>query len=94
MALTFFKNQPELFVGIAPAALFPASGMTISWIGSAKGNVGAAVKMSVIGLVLASVLSPPYLIALGVAMTQFGPGGARCGQGRKPRLGRWQSPER
>ncbi|MBC7266634.1 MAG: arsenic resistance protein [Coriobacteriia bacterium] len=64
LALAFFKDQPGLFVGMVLAGLFPTSGMTISWTGFAKGNVGAAVKMTVIGLVLASVLSPLYLSVL------------------------------
>ena len=34
------------------AGLVPTSGMTISWTGFAKGNVAAAVKMTVIGLTL------------------------------------------
>ncbi|MDI6843002.1 MAG: hypothetical protein QMC94_01180 [Anaerosomatales bacterium] len=64
LAVAFFKDQPGLFVGMVLAGLFPTSGMTISWTGFAKGNVGAAVKMTVIGLVLASVLSPLYLSVL------------------------------
>jgi len=39
----------------------PTSGMTISWTGFAKGNVEAAVKMTVIGLVLGSLATPVYV---------------------------------
>ncbi len=64
MALLFFHNQPGLYVGMVLAGLFPTSGMTISWTGFAKGNVAAAVKMTVIGLIAASLLAPVYLSVL------------------------------
>jgi predicted Na+-dependent transporter len=38
--------------------------MTISWTGFAKGNVAAAVKMTVIGLTLGSLATPFYVQAL------------------------------
>jgi predicted Na+-dependent transporter len=38
--------------------------MTISWTGFAKGNVPAAVKMTVLGLIAGSLLAPLYLKAL------------------------------
>jgi len=50
-------------------ALLPTSGMTISWTGFAKGNVPAAVKMTVVGLILGSLLAPLYLkVLLGAAV--------------------------
>jgi ACR3 family arsenite efflux pump ArsB len=61
LARTFFGNEPGLFVGMVLAGLFPTSGMTISWTGFAKGNVAAAIKMTVIGLIAASLLAPVYL---------------------------------
>ncbi|MBN2840000.1 MAG: arsenic resistance protein [Coriobacteriia bacterium] len=64
LALLFFQNQPGLYVGMVLAGLFPTSGMTISWTGFAKGNVAAAVKMTVIGLIVASLLAPVYLSVL------------------------------
>jgi len=51
-------------VGMILAGLFPTSGMTISWTGFAGGNVTAAVKMTVIGLIAASLLAPVYLLVL------------------------------
>lgn len=63
-ARMFFEAEPGLFVGMVLAGLFPTSGMTISWTGFAKGNVAAAVKMTVIGLVAASLLAPFYLLVL------------------------------
>ncbi len=62
LAIAFFRDQPGLFVGMVLAGLFPTSGMTISWTGFAKGNVAAAVKMTVIGLIAASLLAPLYLL--------------------------------
>jgi len=64
LAMVFFRDQPGLYVGMVLAGLFPTSGMTISWTGFAKGNVGAAVKMTVIGLIAASLLAPVYLSVL------------------------------
>ncbi len=63
IATLFFSDRPQLFVGMVLAGLFPTSGMTISWTGFAKGNVAAAVKMTVVGLVAASLLAPFYLLA-------------------------------
>jgi ACR3 family arsenite efflux pump ArsB len=68
LAWTFFRDQPSLFVGMVLAGLFPTSGMTISWTGFAKGNVAAAVKMTVIGLIAASLLAPVYLRVLAGAV--------------------------
>jgi ACR3 family arsenite efflux pump ArsB len=61
-ATLFFSRQPGFFVGMVLAGLFPTSGMTISWTGFAKGNVGAAVKMTVVGLLVASLVAPLYLL--------------------------------
>ncbi len=60
----FFKDNPLLIVGLLLTSLLPTSGMTISWTGFAKGNVPAAVKMTVIGLILGSFLTPVYLKVL------------------------------
>lgn len=68
LAWLFFRDSPSLFVGMILAGLFPTSGMTISWTGFAKGNVRAAVKMTVIGLILASLLAPVYLLVLAGAV--------------------------
>ncbi len=57
----FFSDSPFIMIGLLLMALLPTSGMTISWTGFAKGNVSAAIKMMVIGLILGSVLMPFYL---------------------------------
>lgn len=68
LAILFFRDQPQLYVGMVLAGLFPTSGMTISWTGFAQGNVAAAVKMTVIGLIAASLLAPVYLSVLAGAV--------------------------
>ncbi|PHR30210.1 MAG: arsenite transporter [Desulfotalea sp.] len=60
----FFPNQPYMALGLLLASLLPTSGMTISWTGFAKGNMGAAINMTVIGLTLGSLLTPFYVSAL------------------------------
>lgn len=60
----FFPEQPFMALGLLLAALVPTSGMTISWTGFAKGNLAAAVKMTVIGLILGSLATPFYVQAL------------------------------
>lgn len=64
LGLVFFKDQPYMALGLLMAGLVPTSGMTISWTGFAKGNVAAAVKMTVIGLTLGSLATPFYVRAL------------------------------
>lgn len=61
LGLLFFKNEPILFAGLALIALLPTSGMTISWTSISKGNVSAAIKLTVIGLILGAILTPFYL---------------------------------
>ncbi len=57
----FFPDEPYLALGLLLAGLVPTSGMTISWTGFAKGNVEAAVRMTVVGLILGSLATPVYL---------------------------------
>jgi len=61
LGLFFFPDRPYLALGMLLAALLPTSGMTISWTGFARGNLGAAINMTVIGLTLGSLLTPLYL---------------------------------
>jgi ACR3 family arsenite efflux pump ArsB len=66
----FFEGSPYMILGLLLAGLVPTSGMTISWTGFAKGNVAAAVKMTVIGLTLGSLATPFYVqYLLGTALT-------------------------
>ncbi|GAA3903986.1 bile acid:sodium symporter [Halomonas cibimaris] len=57
----WFPDQPYLALGLLLAALLPTSGMTIAWTGFAKGNLAAAVKMTVVGLILGSLATPFYV---------------------------------
>ncbi|MCK5851294.1 MAG: bile acid:sodium symporter [Kiritimatiellae bacterium] len=61
VGLLFFPNNHYMALGLLLVGLLPTSGMTISWTGMAKGNMPAAVKMTVFGLILGSVLAPVYL---------------------------------
>ena len=60
----FFPEQPYMALGLLLAALLPTSGMTISWTGFARGNMGAAINMTVIGLTLGSIATPFYVSGL------------------------------
>lgn len=64
IGLLFFSDHPYLALGLLLAGLVPTSGMTISWTGFAGGNLEAAIKMTVIGLILGSILTPFYLQGL------------------------------
>lgn len=59
-----FPDSPYIALGLLLASLLPTSGMTISWTGLAHGNMAAAVKMTVFGLVIGSVLTPIYIKGL------------------------------
>jgi len=62
--LIFLQERPYMALGLLLAGLVPTSGMTISWTGLARGNMAAAVKMTVIGLTLGSLATPLYVQAL------------------------------
>ncbi len=61
LGLYFFPDNSYMALGLLLAALLPTSGMTISWTGFAKGNMGAAINMTVIGLTLGSLATPFYV---------------------------------
>ena len=56
----FFPDDQMVVLGLLFAALLPTSGMTISWTGFAHGNMNAAVKMTVVGLIAGSIATPFY----------------------------------
>ena len=60
LSRVFFKDEPLIALGLLLASLLPTSGMTISWTGFAKGNINAAIKMTVIGLMIGSLATPLY----------------------------------
>lgn len=57
----FFADRPLLALGLLLAALLPTSGMTITWTGFAQGDINAAIKMTVVGLVAGSIATPFYV---------------------------------
>jgi ACR3 family arsenite efflux pump ArsB/CBS domain-containing protein len=59
-----FADSPYIALGLLLASLLPTSGMTISWTGMARGNMAAAVKMTVFGLLIGSFLTPLYIKGL------------------------------
>jgi len=62
LASAFFKGSADLMAGLLVMAIIPTSGMTISWTMLFGGNVGAAVRLTVIGLVLGAMVAPWYLV--------------------------------
>ncbi|WP_207263272.1 bile acid:sodium symporter [Desulfovibrio sp. Huiquan2017] len=69
VGLLFFRDNPYMALGLLLAGLVPTSGMTISWTGFAKGNMSAAVKMTVIGLIVGSLATPLYVkLLMGTAI--------------------------
>lgn len=56
----FYSDQPLILLGLLLTSLLPTSGMTISWTGFARGNLNAAVQMTVVGLILGSIATPFY----------------------------------
>jgi ACR3 family arsenite transporter len=56
----FFSDRPLILLGLLLTSLLPTSGMTISWTGFALGNINAAIKMTVIGLIAGSLAAPFY----------------------------------
>lgn len=61
LSTVFFRNNPYMALGLYLSSLFPTSGMTITWTGLSKGNVEAAIKLTLVGLTLGSLLAPFYL---------------------------------
>ncbi len=57
----FFSEEPGFMLGIFMLGLIPTSGMTISWTGFARGNIKAAVSLTVLGLIIGALLAPLYL---------------------------------
>ena len=56
--------EPQLFAGLAIASLLPTSNMTIAFTMLGRGNVPAAVALTVTSLVLGALLAPWYLLAM------------------------------
>ena len=61
IGLIFFRDAAYMRLGLLLIALLPTSGMTISWTVMAKGNINAAIRMVIIGLLFGAILSPFYI---------------------------------
>lgn len=64
LGMNFLIHEPLLFAGLAITALLPTSSITIAFTMLAKGNVPAAVKITVVSLVTGSLLAPWYLLLM------------------------------
>lgn len=64
IGLIFLGDNPRFIAGLVLASLLPTSGMTISWTALFQGNVSTAIKLTVTGLILGSLLTPWYLFIL------------------------------
>lgn len=61
LGVVFLMSEPQLFAGLAIASLLPTSNMTIAFTHFGRGNIPAAIKLTVISLVFGSLLAPWYL---------------------------------
>lgn len=57
----FLQNHHDLFIGLMMIAVFPTSGMTISWTEFSKGNVIGAIQILTVNLILSALLASFYL---------------------------------
>lgn len=57
----FFPELPLDAVGLLLIALLPTGSMTIAYTGMTKGNLPAAIRISLFSLILAAFLTPVYL---------------------------------
>lgn len=64
LGVVLLAPRPELFAGLAIASLLPTSNMTIAFTMLGKGNVPAAVNLTVISLILGALLAPWYLLVM------------------------------
>lgn len=64
LGVSLLKEYPLMFAGLALSALLPTSGMTISWTMLQKGNVFLAIKLTVFGLIIGSLVTPWYLLVM------------------------------
>ena len=64
LGTAFLLRDPQLFAGLSIAAMLPTSNMTIAFTMIGKGNVPAAIKLTVVSLILGSLLAPWYLLAM------------------------------
>jgi len=61
----FFASDPLDALGLLLIALLPTGSMTIAYTGITKGNLPAAIRISIFSLFLAVIVTPLYLYFLG-----------------------------
>lgn len=64
LGVLFLLDDPQLFAGLAIASLLPTSNMTIAFTMLGGGNIPAAIKLTVISLIMGSLLAPWYLLVM------------------------------
>ncbi len=64
IGILLLADNPHLFAGLVISALLPTSNMTIAFTMFARGNVTAAVKITVFSLILGALLAPWYLLLI------------------------------
>lgn len=64
LGLIFLFDSPRLFAGLVITSLLPTSNMTVAYTALARGNIKAAIKVTVTSLILGSLLMPLYLYFL------------------------------
>lgn len=64
LGIMALSSMPGLFAGLAVASLLPTSSMTVTYTSLARGNVEAAVKITMASLILGALLTPWYLYAM------------------------------
>jgi len=67
----FLSNHHDLFIGLMMIAVFPTSGMTISWTEFSKGNVIGAIQIVTVNLILSALLASFYLSFLLGSMVEI-----------------------
>lgn len=60
----FFPDSPFDALGLMLIALLPTGSMTIAYTGMTKGSLPAAIRISILSLILAAFLTPLYLYFL------------------------------
>ncbi|MFW6003306.1 MAG: arsenic resistance protein [Halanaeroarchaeum sp.] len=64
VAQVFFASSSAFTIGLYLLALIPTSGMTVAWVGLAKGDLDSALVMMAVNLLVAVVVLPLYLDVL------------------------------
>lgn len=64
LGILLFREDPNIFAGLAIASLLPTSNMTVAFTMIARGNVEASIKLTFLSLSISAVLLPGYLFLM------------------------------